>query len=566
MRGRRRVAAVGAAAGLAVALTACAPALPESVVPGSAAVVGWSGEFTSANAAASPTRGNVDIAEAIRADFGDVIDGEFVADEGFGTVTITREDPFTVRYDLAEPVWSDGIPLDAADLLLGWAAASGHLPLEDEAQDGGEGADAEHRMPAIDEFARAIEVTFPQPIMQWQSAVSAPVPAHVVGARAFGLDDPMQAKQAVIAAIEDGDEQALESIATVWHEGFEITDGDDASGVLSSGPYTVDRIEASDDGQSVSLAPNPSYRGLESSKIARIDLVPPGDDPIAAIGDVLDVAQVAPTAANRAVIRELERTDHVIDIQHDGTMWALLLNPSGVFGQHAARTAFIHASPATAMSDGGAGEWTSAYTATTSMVSAPGSRTYDIVNEDSGFTETLGTPGDDPALEREASGHPAGTRVCVLYDRGSEFAAGAFNALRAVAADSGWSVADCGSDDFDAAVEQRDWNAVIARVPIPQSPDGIADQWGAQGAASITGDASAERDALIAQLARTPDVYEARDVTAQIEATIVRSAIAVPIAVNPRLSIIDRDVTGAAPRSGAEAPLTHGLTRWAVVQ
>ncbi len=116
---------------LAASLTACAPALPETVVPGTEITVGWTGAFTSANAAASPTPGNVAIAETIRGGFGDVIDGEFVADESFGVVTIVADDPFTVRYDLAEPAWSDGIPLDAADLLLGWAAASGYFDSEE---------------------------------------------------------------------------------------------------------------------------------------------------------------------------------------------------------------------------------------------------------------------------------------------------------------------------------------------------------------------------------------------------------------------------------------------------
>ena len=103
----------------------------------------------------------------------------------------------------------------------------------------------------------------------------------------------------------------------------------------------------------------------------------------------------------------------------------------------------------------GAGEWASAYTGTTSMVSAPGSRAYDIVNEDSGFTEILGTTDDEPALERERAGVAAGSRVCVLYDRGSEFATGVFSAMREAAAEAGWEVVDCGSDDFDAALDQR---------------------------------------------------------------------------------------------------------------
>ncbi|UWF77727.1 ABC transporter substrate-binding protein [Microbacterium neungamense] len=568
MRAHRRIAGPLVVL-LAAGLVACAPALPQTVVPGTEVAVGWSGGFTSVNALASPTPGNIDIAQTIRADFGDVVDGEFVPDESFGAVRIVSEDPFTVRYDLAEPTWSDGIPLDAADLLLGWAGASGLFERDEEGADAGAHApEIALEVPEVDEFARAIEVTFPQPAIDWQQAVTAPVPAHVAGRRAFGTDDAMEAKQAVIRAIQEADPEALDDLAAVWNEGFALPEKkaipEDLR--LSSGPYLVDRVRDEETGQSVTLVPNPSYRGAVTPQVARIELVPPGSDPAGAIGDRLDIAQVTPVASNRGVIRELERRDFAVQTTHDGTVWAVLLNPAGVFADERARSAFLRALPVRALAEAGGGEWAAAYTATTSMVSAPGSRAYDIVNEDSGFAQTLGTQSDDPALERQSAGVGPGTRVCVLYDRGSEFAAGAFTALRGAAAEAGWGVADCGSDDVDGALAQRGWNAVIARVPIPESPAQIAAQWGTQGRASVTGHADAERDTLIAQLAQTVDVYEARDIRALIESTIVRAALALPIATNPRITIVDRDVTGVTARNGALAPLTYGIVQWAAVK
>ncbi|WP_460798480.1 periplasmic substrate-binding domain-containing protein [Microbacterium sp. GXF0217] len=566
MRAHRRIAA-SLIVLLAAGLAACAPALPATVVPGSAITVGWAGEVTSTNAAAAPTSGNVDVAEMIRAGFGDVVDGEFVPDESFGTASIVSDDPFTVRYDLAEPAWSDGIPLDAADLLLGWAGASGYFPTQPEDAEAPVEPQLAEETPAVDEFARAIDVTFPQPDIDWQQAVPVPVPAHVVGQRAFGIDDAMEAKQAVIEAIEDADTAALEKIAEVWNTGFAFTDPSDipVDLLISSGPFTIDEIVNEDTGQSVTLVPNAAYRGAITPQIARIDLVPPGDDPVGAIGQVLDVAQVAPTSSNRAPIHELERKDFTVTTNHDGTLWSVLLKPAGVFAEERARIAFIHAVPVRPMVDRGAGEWASAYTASTAMVAAPGSRAYDILNEDSGFAELLGDPGDDPAQQRQFAGVPDGAAVCVLYDRRSEFATGAFAAMRESAAESGWNAIDCGSDDYSAALAQGRWDAVIARVPIPRTPEQIAVQWGSGGSASLTGSADADRDALITELAQTTDVYEAREVLARIEASIVRAAVALPIAVNPRITIVDKDVTGIAPRNGAAAPLTYGAVQWAVV-
>lgn len=569
MRGRCRAAAVGSAA-LMIGLVGCAPALPETVVAGTEVVVGWNGEFTSANAAASATSGNIDIAAMIRGDFGDIVDGDFVPDEGFGTVSIVSEDPFTVRYDVAEPAWSDSIPLDAADLLLGWAGAAGYFDQGDEAvedarADTGDADAADVIVPKVDEFARSIDVTTPHPVRNWQSAVTAPVPAHVLGELALGIDDAMVAKNAVITAIQTGDEMAIQKMAEVWNEGFAVGEGGELAEelLLSSGPFVVDEIATERTG--VSLVPNSEYRGAATPQVARVELMPPGADPVASMGVELDVARVAPLASNEEPIHDLERKDLAVNINHDATMWAVLLEQSGIFHDVRARTAFLHALPPSSLTDGGAGAWRAAYTASTSMTTAVESRAYDIVNEDSGFTQTLGTTEGEPPLEREAAGIAAGASVCVLYDRRSEFAVGAFAAMRTVAAESGWRIEDCGSDDFDAALEKRRWDAVVARVPVPQTPAQIAAQWGTEGTASITRQSDPARDELIAQLAQTTDVYEARDIHAQIEATIVRAAVALPLAANPVLTIVDRDVTGVSARNGSWAPLTTGAAQWAVV-
>ena len=566
MRVHRRIAASGTVL-LVAGLTACAPALPATVVPDTEVTVGWAGELTSLNAAASPTPGNIDIAEATRSDFGDVVDGTFAPDEGFGTITIVGDVPFTVRYDLAEPAWSDGIPLDAADLMLGWAAAAGLLDPDADSSDDDTGPEDAPEVPALDEFERAIEVTFPDPTIGWQSAIQASVPAHVVGERAFGLDDPMEAKQAVIVAIQRKDATALAVIADTWTNAYDVTETTDvpADLRLSSGAFQVDRVTRAAEGQSVSLVPNGSYPGADTPQVARIDLVPPGDDPVSAVGGLLDIVQVAPTSRNHGLIDELERRDNPVSTSHDGRVWAVLVRPAGVFAQPAARTAFLRTVTAHDLVDRGAGVWSSAYTATTSMLVAPGSPAYDIVSEDAGFTSLLGTPSRDPALDREAAGVAVGSSVCVLYDRGNEFAAGAFAPMREVVGAEGWNVVDCGSDDADAAIGQSGWDATIARIPLPETPAEIAAQWGSGSATSLVGDADADRDALIAELSQTVDVYDARELLARIESSIVRAAVARPLAVNPQVTIADREVTGVTVRNGPVASLTQGLAQWAVV-
>lgn len=582
MRAPGRLAAASVALAIAATLGACAPALPDTVDAGTEVVVGWAAELTSLNPVAAPTPGNLDIAAVTRDGFGDIVDGEFVADPAFGKVSMIDGGAFTVRYDLAEPAWSDGIPLDGADLMLGWAAAAGLLDDSASGEPAPPGTEPPLATPTpkLDEFARAIEVAFPAPTISWQSAVRADVPAHVVGRIAFGIDDPMEAKQAVIGAIQERDERALGEIAEAWRDGFALdedfalSEGEASPETfVSSGPYRVAAVARAADGQSVTLVPNGAYRGAPSPQVARVELVPPGDAPLGEIGERLDIATVAPVVENRAPVRELERRDTGVQTTHDGTVWTVLLRPAGVFGGAPARSAFLRSIPASDLIDRGAGEWSSAYTKTTALTAAPGSRAFDIVSEDSGFASTLGAAADDGALEREAAGVAAGTAVCVLYDRTSAFAAGAFSALRDAVGEEGWSATDCGSDDLNGALAGGAWDAVITRVEVLDSVAGLKALWGIGTTSAVTaqvvgplaaGQEAIDRDALLAELDRTVDVYQARELRAQIEATLVRSAIAKPLAANPRVTVVDKDVTGVTVRNGTRAPLLSGAAQWKV--
>ena len=50
---------------------------------------------------------------------------ELVQNTSFGSYEKVSDDPLTVKYTIADGVnWSDGTPVDAADLLLHWAALS----------------------------------------------------------------------------------------------------------------------------------------------------------------------------------------------------------------------------------------------------------------------------------------------------------------------------------------------------------------------------------------------------------------------------------------------------------
>ena len=544
-----------------VLLASCAASLPSSVIEGSTVRVGWSETLTSLNAATTTgdTAGNREVAAATHDAFARIVGGEVVEDTGFGSVEVLDDDPasFTVRYDLADRAWSDGIPIDGADLLLAWAAGSGATDGAFESVAGALRLSDE--LPEIDDFERRLDVSFAAPVRGWHTALDVAVPAHVVGELALGIEDPMEAKQAVIDAITDGNEEDLAEIARVWSSAFDVTSDSDLSEsvTVGSGPYLL--TEVGGGGGDLRLEVNRAYDGDSRPAYERIDVVA-SDDPLAAFPDDLDIVRVSPTPENFVTVRDLERRDNHVVETHVGQLWTLALRAdTGVFRSRAARKAFLRATPAADIRSGGAGAWDSSYAASQSLLFAPESDGYEIALEDAGFREAFEATTTDVPIERDRAGVAAGTEVCVLHDNDSAFAVGAFNALKASLADTGWIATDCGQPDISAALEQgTGWQAVLTTVALPQTPADIATTWGGKEPSPLTGLSSKKCARLVTQLDETADVYDGREVQVKIEAGLIKEAVALPLTLDPVVTLSSRDMNAVLPGSGASTTLLGG--------
>lgn len=129
----RRIGAVGAiVATSALVLSACASPDNEGEgggdtgLEGTSVSVGWNQPFYSQNNLTSRgnAAANANILYLTTSVF-NYYDGdlELQRNEDFGTYEVVSEDPFTVKYTVNEGVtWSDGAPVDAADVFLYWAA------------------------------------------------------------------------------------------------------------------------------------------------------------------------------------------------------------------------------------------------------------------------------------------------------------------------------------------------------------------------------------------------------------------------------------------------------------
>ncbi|SFS15306.1 peptide/nickel transport system substrate-binding protein [Agrococcus baldri] len=586
-RASRRLMSAVAAAGVAVlALTACGPQPEPRVDEGTSATVAWSGELTSANAASAPgrTSGNLDVAAMTRAQFATIGErGEVLEDPSFGTATIVAEDPFTVRYDLADGLrWSDGVPVDAADLMLAWAASSnalstpdldlaslrgpsGALSLPEDAVwfDVAEPGGMAHATAAVrDDWARSIDVSFSQPIPDWRVAMDVAVPAHLLGQRVLGVADAMQAKQAVLEAIDRADPLLLHELAEAWIAEFAVDPHAlDADALISSGPYRIDAVQ---DGR-VELVANTDYIGERGASVERLVLQPVAADAAALAGltaGELDVATIRPTVDDRIAIRDLERDDAIMIDASDGTRWELALRTDRAPLQSVdARTSFLRSIDRRSIVDTLHEGTAQASTITSSVLFRAETRIYDYAMEDAGFSAGLGTPDPEAAAAlRQESGIAAGTEICLLHDRAAPFAAQALPLLQAQAAEAGWAVRDCGVDDLAAGLAQDDWNAVLQLVRVPQSVEQIDARWRGGG---LTAAESAERDALLDEALRTAD-QDAREATLlELETSLVADAVVLPIVEPMRLTIATGGLQGVSPVPGT-ASLTWNAWDWSI--
>lgn len=296
MRRSGRVLGALVAVAAAGSLSACAVA-PSEVVGGSRVTVAVDVvvDVLNPGSTAGETAAALGVDSALYSGF-TIIDsrGRLLADSSFGVKTVLSEDPLTVRYTVADSVrWSDGVPLDAVDLLLDWAAHSGRWG-SFAASGSGAGSAGLSAPPELSADRKSLtlvyaDARFSDTVQQF----AAPMPAHVVAAEVLGIERPEVAKDAVIAAVDSalaGNARQLALLATFWNTGFAA---DAPPGVLvSSGPYVV----ASAADRTLELRTNAEYAGDRRPKVesVRIVTLPARDGMQALLAEEAEVLAVAP--------------------------------------------------------------------------------------------------------------------------------------------------------------------------------------------------------------------------------------------------------------------------------
>lgn len=292
---------------LAVA-TGCATPPPQSgLVTGSSVIIGESGLLSNLNPGVYGTPGQEraaqDLAELTRPQFY-IHDekGQLAANPNFGSVT--RAADGTVTYKLSgKAKWSDGVPVDAADLAVSWLAATdGQAP--------GYSSYLKRTSLALSDKIQllpdGVKLHFKQPVPNWQTALPVTVPAHVLGKLAFpsaSLTDAAAEKLVTdeLTAKDNGVNSGL--LAAAFTSAFATTTNGTATTsadenlLLSSGPYNI----ASATADKVVLVANPNFAAGPKARVEKVilDCFSTPDELAAAVAaKSVDLAAPSPTTAS----------------------------------------------------------------------------------------------------------------------------------------------------------------------------------------------------------------------------------------------------------------------------
>ena len=480
--GRRRVRATATVIVVAfgIALSACAP--PSEVVEGTAVAVALDQPFTSYNpntAYGSSGGANASIAAATNSSFNAYDETpKLVRDESFGSYLLVSADPLVVKYTIRDGVrWSDGTPVDAADMLLAWAANSTSLndtefaPAEftdpetgeftsDFPRDGvyfdgftGNGLQLVTETPIIGDDGRSLTLAYDEYFADWQLVFEVGLPAHVVAKHALNATADA-AKDAIVTAIETRDREALAAISRFWNSGFNLeSTPKNTDLLLSTGPYTITEIAENQ----VTLESNPRYRGDRLPSIEKV-LLRFISDPLQAVAALQtgEVDVIAPRAS-QDVVAALAALDGVTVEHGFGGAWERLDlqftdSRSGHFSNPLIREAFLKVVPRQQILDALITPVNPGAELRSSHVFLPGAKGYEASVEENGSTEfdRVDVPAARRLLAEAALLDPslANPTVCILFDAAIPRRVAEFQLIQDTAARAGFQVTDCSSPDW----------------------------------------------------------------------------------------------------------------------
>ncbi len=606
MSKRKLLAAASIAVAGAMALSACTPqATPGGqtnagdAAKGSSVSVMWNQPFYSANSSSSSgnATANNNILYLIR-DTVIYYDNnlEVNQNKGFASFEKVSDEPLTVKLQMADTAqWADGVPVDAADVILEYGATSSLFnTITDEAEieglydeDGNLAQVAEGKVffesgspsvalirdfPEVSDDYKTVTYKYSQIYADWEKAPLAPgQPAHVVAKLALGVEDPTEGKKAIVDAFKNKDTAALGKIANTWNTAFNMNQlPDDKSLILSSGPYQMSEFKKD---EYITLTKNEAYKGDHKPNIDKITIRFSEDPQAAVLALQNKEVQLISPQSTADVLEDLQKLSGVKVITGDEATYEhvdLTYNNGGPFDPKTyggdadkakkVRQAFLHTVPRGAIMERLINPLNPEAQIRNSFNVIPGAPGYDEVVAANGMKDTYGDDADvekAKALLAEAgvTGKP---KVRILYAQKNERRVQEFRLIKESAEAAGFEVVDNGNPNWGEKLGDKSYDAALfgwqsTGTGVTEADANYRSEDKATGSIrgqnNFSGFASTEVNRLYDELAKELDPAAQQKINEQVEKILVDDAFGIVIFQFPAVTAFDESLQGIDPIS-----------------
>ena len=514
-------------------------------------------------------------------------DFNLVQNTEFGTYEKLSDDPLTVKYTVNEGVtWSDGVAVDAADLLLHWVGLSGAYNEGEPAYDEetgvlvpgdnvwfdsvaiGTGIEQVTKLPEVSDDGRSITLVYDTPQVDWELLfTSAGVPAHVVAKHGLKIDDPAEAKKAVLDAIQNRDSAKLKPLADFWSIGFdavEMPTGEKADITLGNGAYTV--ADFKKDEYITLKARTDKPKGVEPVSVETITIrfIPDAMASITALqnGEV----KVTQPQATTDVLDAAKKIDGVDILQQAEWTYEhldLVFNNGGPFdpatygGDEAkaklVRQAFLTALNTKEIVDKLIVPLDPEAKPLGSQLFLPGAKSYEASSEANG-SAAFGN-GDAAAAKAllEQAGITEPVDVRILYGKGNTRREQQYALYAEQVKAAGFNLIDGGDENWGALLGSGTYDASL--FAWQSTSTGVTSSratYDSTGGNNFNGYSNADADKLWQELSGTFDADRQQEILKEIDKKLYDDAYGVTVFAFPQITAYDSELTGI--KSAALAP------------
>lgn len=603
---RRRVTA--AAVGLtltAAALAACNGVTKSEESSGASELtVGWNQPFYSINDQTATgnnvTNANISYLTNSQFNYFDA-DNKLQKDTSFGTYEKTSDSPLTVKYTLADTAtWSDGVPVTAADLILGYGANSGNFNTvkadgvktdentgavsapKGEAYFNAAGAGANgfqyiSKFPEVSSDGKSVTLVYDKPFADWELDFFNVLrtPAHILGEKALGVSDADAASAAVIKAFQTKDKASLAKLANFWNSGYDFANTpEDKDLLVGSGPYV---ISAAKKDQYVTVKKNPKYEGDHKGKVDQITVkfFPDATQALAAVknGEVAAYEGQATTdsvkdaeAKGLEMIRRPESTYEHID---------LTVNNGGPFdpktygGDEAkaklVRQAFLMAYPRQEIMDKIIKPIVPDTELRQSLVTFAGAPGYDEISAANG-SASYGAGGAEGIAKAKELLKQAGVKAPVvreMYDKSNPRRAAEYALAAAAETAAGFKMVNLGDADWSSKLGNKSYDAIFFgwNSTTTSVLGSMANYVGGAGS-NFQGYKNPAVDKAYADLQFTTDEAEQIKLLKTIDTAIYGDAVTLPIFEFPGVVFYDSKTIDGLDPAYLSPNMFYGFWNW----